>query len=115
MDCPKCGSNMQKRLGKHGEFMFCPMQYRCGQKTFSVPPTESPQPVLSFTENCVDLDLEFKALWGQAGDMARMAYENNREFERSHDHGSIDPAEVVFGGGPFVNGPYEDDEDAILW
>lgn len=23
--------------------------------------------------------------------------------------------DVVFGGGPFVNGPYEDDEDAILW
>ena len=110
MDCPKCGSNMKKRSGKHGEFMFCPMQYWCGQSTFSVD-----KPAVNTEVSMNSLEAEFILLRSQASPMARMVYENDRKFERSYDHSSIDPAEVVFGGGPFVNGPYEDDEDAILW
>ena len=110
MDCPKCGSDMQKRSGKHGEFMFCPMQYRCCQSTFSVD-----KPAVNTEVSMNSLEAEFVLFRSQASPMARMVYENDREFERSYYHGSIDPADVVFGGEPFVNGPYEDDEDAILW
>lgn len=112
MECPECGTLMVKRDGRFGPFLFCPGQAVCGQKTITVhsQPVQS-APVVRNT----DLELEFKALWADAPDMARMAFENDREHEITHDHGSVDPWDVVFGGGPFVDGPYEDDEDAILW
>ena len=110
MDCPKCGSNMKKRSGKHGEFMFCPMQYRCCQSTFSVD-----KPAVNTEVSMNSLEAEFVLFRSQASPMARMLYEKVSDFERENSYDYVDPADVVFGGEPFVDGPYEDDEDAILW
>ena len=41
MKCIRCGTKMQKREGKFGEFMFCPNQSNCKQKTVSVAALES--------------------------------------------------------------------------
>lgn len=103
MDCPICETRTERREGRFGPFLFCPQQNICKQRT------------LTIREHLVDLELEFKALRADAPDMARMAFENGRYHERNHDHGSVDPWDVVFGNGPLVDGPYEDDEDAILW
>ena len=110
MDCPKCGSDMQKRSGKHGEFMFCPMQYQCGHKTMTIRKV-----VTETTGSMNHLEAEFLLMGNKASPMARMLYEKVSDFERENSYDYVDPADVVFGSGLFVNGPYEDDEDAILW
>lgn len=46
MNCPSCNTEMKRRDGKFGEFLFCPDQHVCGQSTISL----VDNPLKSFTE-----------------------------------------------------------------
>ena len=35
MKCPSCNGEMKERKGIYGNFLFCPQQATCGQKTIS--------------------------------------------------------------------------------
>lgn len=132
MKCPKCRTEMEEREGKFGPFLFCPRQAKCGQKTVSKQTWayardsrarpkhyERPQPAegaLEVEMRRGPLYLEAVALEGSMGDMARMAYGNEREYEHTRDRAQVDGNQVLFGGGMFCDmGMEDDDEDQRPW
>lgn len=119
MQCPKCTSLMHERHGKFGPFLFCPNQHRCGQKTITVTPDNHNEP----SDSALDHEMRRDSLYALAtgleaelNGMASVAYQNDREHEHSRDRGSVDPHDVVFGGGMFCDmGVEDDDEDIRPW
>lgn len=126
LKCPTCSTVMQRREGKFGPFMFCPNQYQCGQKTITV----QQKPVYNEdthyhepSEFALEAEMRRDSLYSLAagmeaelGGMASVAYQNDRDHEHTRDRGSVDPWDVVFGGGMFCDmGMEDDDEDIRPW
>jgi ssDNA-binding Zn-finger/Zn-ribbon topoisomerase 1 len=109
MLCPSCKTVMEKRVGKFGAFLFCPQQHVCKQNTITMhsePVMRIPVSSIVTTSICLENSLQ---------GMARMAYENAREHERTHDQSHIDPQDIAFGGMFCDMGMQEDDEDPNPW
>jgi len=99
---------MQQRNGKFGNFLFCPNQHACKQKTITVR-------AINFTPEYAKSSLSNATSKSTSNEMAQMAFENDYEHEMTHDRGSIDPVDVVFGGMFCDMGIYDDDVDQRPW